>query len=235
MTPAQQAYYQPLINAWNTSHAAAVSSTVTGVAGVTGQSLNGLSTDAAIAAVNLWTMPGQIPASIDVTGTQLWNCVNWTELAFLTDAQRKDVIGMCQIPGGLRGGTANTAFATVGMIIAYFIYANSCTGSISGTTLTVTVASTRPLLPGATLSGNSVAAGTTVLSGPAAGGTGSYVVSISQTVSSGSITIGGPTIAALTALSTVQTPLWWNVLAANGGGGLNGPVSTADTTIAGLS
>jgi hypothetical protein len=45
----------------------------------------------------------------------------------------------------------------------------------------------------------------------------------------------GPTIVALTALAAAQVQPWWQVSVANGGGGLNGPVSQSDVTLAGLS
>jgi hypothetical protein len=104
-----------------------VSATVTGLAGVVGQSLNGLTTAQKIAAVNGWTVTGTIPTNFTVSGAQLWNCINWTELAALTDPQRKDVIGMCAIPGGLLGGATNVTFATAGMIVAYFTNASGPT------------------------------------------------------------------------------------------------------------
>ena len=78
------------------------------------------------------------------------------------------------------------------------------TGSISGTTLTVTAVSSPitasngqpapvPVLRiGQALSGNGVAANTTITAlGSGTGGTGTYTVSVSQTVSSGTIHVGG--------------------------------------------
>ena len=44
----------------------------------------------------------------------------------------------------------------------------------------------------------------------------------------------GPTILALTALAKGLTQVWWQVSVANGGAGLSGPVSLADTQAAGL-
>lgn len=70
----------------------------------------------------------------------------------------------------------------------------SVTGSISGTTLTVTVADTNgvPIDIGCTLSGSGVTAGTKVTAyGTGSGGTGTYTVSASQTVSSTTITTAG--------------------------------------------
>ncbi len=62
-------------------------------------------------------------------------------------------------------------------------------GSISGTTLTVTAAGSVPLAVGQTVYGAGVAAGTTISAlGTGTGGTGTYTVSTSQTVSSESMT-----------------------------------------------
>lgn len=66
------------------------------------------------------------------------------------------------------------------------------TGSISTTVLTVTVAHTIALAIGNVLSGTGVSAGTKIISlGTGTGGTGTYNVSISQTVASTSITAVG--------------------------------------------
>jgi hypothetical protein len=121
------AYYDALISAWNTSTAAAVSATVTGVAGVAGQSLNGLTTAQKIAAVNGWTVTGTIPTSTTFTGAQLANCINWTEFAALTATQQSNLLALCQIPGGLLGGSANASFLPIGMILAAFTNASGPT------------------------------------------------------------------------------------------------------------
>lgn len=63
------------------------------------------------------------------------------------------------------------------------------TGSISGTTLTVTAIASGYIGPGATISGTGVTAGTTISSViSASGGVGTYTVSASQTVASTTIT-----------------------------------------------
>ena len=70
---------------------------------------------------------------------------------------------------------------------------NSFTGSIAGTTLTVSAIGTGGLYVGQTLTGTNVAAGTTIvkqLTGTA-GSTGTYQVNISQTVASTTITGSG--------------------------------------------
>lgn len=63
------------------------------------------------------------------------------------------------------------------------------TGAISGTTLTITVATSGALYIGSLLTGTGVTAGTTITAfGTGTGGTGTYTVSASQTVSSTAIT-----------------------------------------------
>jgi hypothetical protein len=63
------------------------------------------------------------------------------------------------------------------------------TGSISGTTLTVSNVASGTLQVGQTLYGPGIAAGTTITAvGTGTGGTGTYTVSVSQTVSSASLT-----------------------------------------------
>lgn len=63
------------------------------------------------------------------------------------------------------------------------------TGEIAGTTLTITVATSGALYVGSLLTGTGVTAGTTITAfGTGTGGTGTYTVSASQTVSSTAIT-----------------------------------------------
>lgn len=70
------------------------------------------------------------------------------------------------------------------------------TGAIAGTTLTTTVSSTGVNLPiGAYLSGNGVSGGTRIVAvGTAVAGVGTYTVSVSQTVGSGTIYCGKPIV-----------------------------------------
>lgn len=66
------------------------------------------------------------------------------------------------------------------------------TGSIAGTTLTVTAVSSGTLAIGDVLSGSGVTAGTTITAlGTGTGGTGTYTVSASQTAASTAITATG--------------------------------------------
>jgi len=67
-------------------------------------------------------------------------------------------------------------------------YGPSFTGSISGTTLTVSAVTTGSLAVGQTLSGTNVSSGTTITAlGSGTGGTGTYTVSKSQTTASTAI------------------------------------------------
>lgn len=64
------------------------------------------------------------------------------------------------------------------------------TASISGTTMTVTAVSSGTLAVNQILIGNGVTGGTVITAGPAGGGTGSYTVSNSQSVSSETMSSG---------------------------------------------
>ena len=67
------------------------------------------------------------------------------------------------------------------------------TASISGTTMTVSAVATGTVLVGATITGTGVTTGTRIVSaGTGTGGTGTYTVSASQTVSSTTITGSSP-------------------------------------------
>lgn len=94
-----------------------------------------------------------------------------------------------------------TALAAKDAVCTGAIAVNSVTGSISGTTLTVSAVGSGVLGAGQTITGTNVTAGTTItgqLTGTA-GGTGTYTVSISQTVASTTITAsgGGLTVSAV--------------------------------------
>jgi hypothetical protein len=66
------------------------------------------------------------------------------------------------------------------------------TGSISGTTLTVSATPSGALGPGQTISGSGIASGTQITAfGTGTGGTGTYTVNASQTVTSRVMTAGG--------------------------------------------
>ena len=105
------AYYTLFTSAWNTG-------TVPG--GVTGSALTGQTTAQKLININGWISNGSIPTTIYVTGSQILNCINWTEFAALPATQQSNVLAMCQVPGNLLGGSANTTHLVPGMIIAYF-------------------------------------------------------------------------------------------------------------------
>jgi hypothetical protein len=67
-----------------------------------------------------WIVTGVVPTSFYVTGSQLLNCINWTEFAALTAAQQSNLLALCQVQGPLLGGSANAAFIVPGMFLAYF-------------------------------------------------------------------------------------------------------------------
>lgn len=90
------------------------------------------------------------------------------------------------------------------------------TASIATTTMTVTVAGTIPLAIGNVLSGTGVTSGTTITAfGTGTGGTGTYTVSASQTVSSTSITATGE-VAIDTTARTITLNLVGNLVAKDG-------------------
>ena len=71
---------------------------------------------------------------------------------------------------------------------------SSFTGSISGTTLTVSAVASGTVLVGAVISGTGVTAGTRITAyGTGTGGTGNYTIDTSQTVSSTAMTGTSPT------------------------------------------
>lgn len=63
------------------------------------------------------------------------------------------------------------------------------------------------------------------------GGAGTFIGSMFVAFYAGKL--GGPTITALTALAKGIVTPWWQATVAQGGGGLNGPVTANDLTAAG--
>jgi hypothetical protein len=92
----------------------------------------------------------------------------------------------------------------------------SSAGSISGTTMTITGTPTGGFEPGMLVTGAGVTAGTTITAfGTAVGGTGTYTVSVSQTVSNTTLTATDVIDGAVTqALSSQYSAL---ALTSNGG------------------
>jgi len=73
--------------------------------------------------------------------------------------------------------------------------ASSTSLTLTGAGLTVSAVTTGTLAVGQTITGSGIAAGTTIIArGTGTGGTGTYVVSVSQTFASGTITASGGTL-----------------------------------------
>lgn len=101
--------------------------------------------------------------------------------------------------------TPSTSFATTNYVSYYLTSAPSFTGSISGTTLTVTAvpAGTGNIEVGDTITGSGVTSGTTVTGlGTGTGLTGTYTVNHSQTVASRTLAAGGDRAEAATTLKS---------------------------------
>ena len=107
------AQYTNLIAAWNGATQPPT--------GVTGSPLLGGDTTAQkLAKVQAWTVTGAVPTTFYVTGPQLANCINYAEFKALTATQQANLLALCNNPGSLLGGSANTAFLGDGMILDYF-------------------------------------------------------------------------------------------------------------------
>jgi len=106
-------YYTALIAAWNNA--------TQPPPGVTGTALTAQMTTAQkLAAVNAWTVTGSAPTAFTLSGSQILNLINVTEFNALTAQQQQNILALCQVPGGLVGGSAETAFLVDGLIISYF-------------------------------------------------------------------------------------------------------------------
>jgi hypothetical protein len=110
-------------------------------------------------------------------------------------------------------------------------YGASVTGSISGTTLTVSAVASGTIRTGQTITGSGIVAGTYITGfGTGSGGTGTYTVSASQTVSSTSISCVGdlfiannwiwqvtsPGTSGVTAPAAPSTTNWYSTSSSNG-------------------
>jgi hypothetical protein len=93
---------------------------------------------------------------------------------------------------GVQDPSTTTGYwSLVGVGIARTSWSGTVTGSIAGTTLTVTAVTSGTLGIGQAVTGTGVTAGTTITGlGTGSGGTGTYTVSASQTVSSRTLTTG---------------------------------------------
>jgi hypothetical protein len=233
------AYYIALTAAWN--------NVTQPPPGVTGTALTGgMTTQQKINAVNGWTIVGSIPTSFFITGSQLLNCINFTEFNNLTAAQQANLLALCANPGQLLGGSGTVDRITDGMIVNYFtVSAAISSGTYNNATgvVVLTMGATIKFGTGAKI----IVSGLTGTGAFAAlNGTFTTVTTTSGTTVTynagaglGASTITGgavtpPTIAALTALAQAAVQPWWQVSAASGGGGLTAPIGTQDTTAAGL-
>lgn len=107
------AYYDVLIAAWNSS--------IQPPAGVIGTGLSSAqNTVTKLSNLNGWTVTGTVPTNLTVTGSQILNCVAWSEFSGLTAQQQNNVLNMCAVPGGLLGGSTNVGLIVSGMIVATF-------------------------------------------------------------------------------------------------------------------
>jgi len=98
--------------------------------------------------------------------------------------------------------TVSVTGSVAANVVTGSIAPNVVTGSIAGTTMTVSAITSGVLAAGQSVSGANVASGTTIISqltGATPGGTGTYQVSVSQTVTSETLTMsgGGLTVSAV--------------------------------------
>lgn len=105
--------YAPLIAAWNGA--------TQPPAGATGTAIIGTMTTAQkLAAVNGWTVTGSIPTTIMISGSAVANCIDKTEFLALTAQKQSNVLAICNCPGLLLGGSANTNHLLVGILLDAF-------------------------------------------------------------------------------------------------------------------
>lgn len=107
------AYYTALINAWNGATQPPT--------GVTGTALTGgMTTAQKLAAVNGWSVTGTIPTTINVSGSQIANCIDKTEFLALAAQKQSNILTLCNSPGLLLGGSSNTSHILVGLLLDAF-------------------------------------------------------------------------------------------------------------------
>lgn len=88
---------------------------------MTGSALQaGDTTAQKITKVNSWTVTGTIPTTIFVSGSQIFNCVNYSEFKALTATQQSNLLLALAGSGQLLGGSSNTTHLLVGMILDFF-------------------------------------------------------------------------------------------------------------------
>src|SRR5271166_4147068 len=166
------AYYDALIAAWN--------NVTQPPPGVTGTGLTGLTTNNKLIAVNAWTVTGAVPTTFPISGSQIFDAINWSDFTALTAANQLIIWNIILTANGSPlvagpGLTVSTALITVWPL-------SSITGSISGNTLTVTAVSGPAIgvnSGNCIIAANNVTVGTKItaqLTG-SAGSTGTYTIS----------------------------------------------------------
>lgn len=68
-------------------------------------------TAAKLAQLNAIVVTGSTPTLIQSTGTQIFNCLVWTEFKLLTAAQQTTLMQICALPSGIQGGSASKFIA----------------------------------------------------------------------------------------------------------------------------
>ncbi len=207
------AYYTAFINAWNAGVVPA---------NCTGTPFIGLTTtQQRLDALNGWTFTGAIPTTLYSTGVQLANCINYAEFKALTATQQANVLALCQIPGGLLGGSGNTAFLTDGLILDCFPVHNTISsGTYNSATgvvvLTVSGAITYGIGGVITVAGLTGTGAFASLNGAFTTITTTNGTTVTYNAGAGlgaaTITGGGitpPTITALTGLAKAIVEPWW--------------------------
>ena len=136
-----------------------------------------------------------VSASIDKKTAFLIRLAPSVSNAQIGDLGEKELLNRAQLLLSSISCTADAQTSTAAVF----------TGSISGTTLTVTALTTGTITVGSVISGTSVTTGTTITAlGTGAGAAGTYTVSISQTV--GSTTITGVTTSSAIIVEGVLNP-----------------------------
>lgn len=107
------AYYTALVAAWNGATQPPSGTSGTAITG-------GMTTAQKLAAVNGWTVTGSIPTAIMVSGSQVANCIDKTEFLALTAQKQSNILALCNSPGLLLGGSANTSHLLVGLLLDAF-------------------------------------------------------------------------------------------------------------------
>jgi hypothetical protein len=166
----------------------------------------------ALPAASLWEFGTNTPVSAGTIADSSFGVVESVLVQALeqveTDATILAISNLAQTGPTLVATTTTTAATyTTTIPVTTTVNAASVTGSISGTTLTVTILGSGTLFVGQVLTGAGVTAGTTITSFVSGvyGGVGVYTVSVPQTVGSTVITTAGGFAAGQTIAVTAGT------------------------------